>query len=247
MSITLTDTLANVFTLPANFKISGYSWKKKTRLIQIAFKDGGDETGDKKLDTRQIDIEGILIDNATYLATQTTMNSWLYKNDLKLSISAGYYINVKAITGVSFMFLDGGFERVAKVKFSCICPDPFFYATALTSSVTVVVGTPTAIPINNASLFDIYPNIQIVNSANNHSLVITNSTDDSNFLSFIDPNFDNAETLLVDNKIGTVTEEGINAIQFMAGNFLRLLPGANALVYTGSNCTITITYYAKYL
>lgn len=244
MSMVLTDNLGSTFTFPANFRISGYSWKKKTRSVAIAFKDGGDETGDKKLDTRIIEIEGILADNATYLATQATMNSWLYKNDLQLSVTAGKHINVKTITGVSFTFPDGGYNRISRVKFSCICPDPFFYADALTTQIEIIAASPTVFTVTNASLFDVLPIIEIVNSANNFSFTLENATDVGSYFAYIDAAFIVGNILIVDNKLGTVKKEGMNSIQYFSGSFSRLLAGVNSFVYTGAVCTLTFKYYA---
>jgi phage-related protein len=243
----LTDTSLNTYTLPSTFTVKSTGWKRKTREVPIAYKDGGDEIGDKKIATRIITVEGVFSDNSTYLTTINTLFSWLLKTNLQLTINTGYYINVKSISDISNDFFEGGVNRVSKVKFTCICPDPFFYSTSLVSSTTVISASPTTISITNASLYDILPILTITNAANNHSLKIENSTDDNNYFEFIDAAFDNGEALIVDNDVGTVQEESANAIQYMSGNFLRLLPGVNSLVYTGSNCTILFEYYDKYL
>jgi len=243
MSMTLTDINGNIYTLNDTFKITDMSWKKKNRVIPIAFRDGGDEIGDKKIDTRTITIEGIVSDNTTYAATMALLNSWFNKTDLKLSVIAGKYINVKVISGVDNDFYEGGFNRVSHVKFTCVCPDPFFYSTTLISNVYAVAASPYSFIITNASYFDIYPAIGIINGANNHSLIIQNVTDDGNYFGFDDVTFDNTETLAINNWDGFVVENGLNAIQYMSGNFLRLLPGANNFTYTGAICNLTFEYY----
>jgi hypothetical protein len=243
MSMTLTDQAAAVFTFPANFKVSGYSWIKKNRIVTVAYRDGGDETGDNKLDTRVIQVEGILRDNTTFLASMATMNSWLYKGNLKLSLDGSTHINVKLISDVNFSFFDGGFNRIARVSFSCICPDPYFYADALTTVTKNVNADPYGFNLTNASLFDVLPIIEIVNGANNFNLTLTNTTDGSKIMSYIDPAFLNGQTLRIDSKLGTVSIAGINKIQYFSGNFLRLLAGVQSFVYTGAINTMNIYYY----
>lgn len=243
MSIVLTDENLNTYTFPATFTVKDLGWKKKIRNIPIAFRDGGDEIGDKKLDSRIITIEGIVSDNATYAATMATINSWLYKTNLKLSITAGKHYNVKSIESAGNPFFDGGFFRVSKLKFNCIVADPFYYADALTTSANIIVASPTIFVVTTTSLFDILPVFEIINSVNNVTFNLENATDVGNYFNYTDAAFLAGNTLVVDSKAGTVKKDGINSIQYFSGNWLRLLPGANSFVYTGAACTLNVKYY----
>jgi len=243
MSLTLTDELLNVYTFPATFKVTGFNWKKKIRQVPIAFRDGGDEIGDKKLDTRVLSIEGIISDNATYAATMATINSWLYKTNLKLSITAGKHINVKSISDVNNTFYEGGFFRLSKLKFNCICPDPFFYTDAVVTTTKVIAVSPYVFNITNSSLFDVLPVFVITNAVDNFDLNVENATDVGKYFKYTDPGFVALKVLTVDNKAGTVRINGINSIQYYSGSWLRLLPGVNTIVYTGLGCSLKIDYY----
>ena len=238
----LTDALGNVYTFPANFRVNGFNWKKKTRITEVAFADGGDETGDNKQSTRLIEIEGVLADNATYFTTQNTLNSWLIKKDMKLCINSGTYINVKTIGGASYSFFDGAYGRVSKVKFSCICTDPYFYSDTLTVVSTLITTIPQTITLVNSSLFSILPIYTITNIANNPSVIIENTTDGGNFFSYTDAAFLAGDVLIVNTLDGTVKKNGINVILNFLGSFPRIIAGTQILLVNSASATLDISY-----
>lgn len=248
MSLVLEDTLAATKTLAANFKIVGRPFKKRSSLSAIAYKDGARNISDRKVEPRVMQIEGIL-NAANAAAYETAKNgyfSWLYKEDLKLYYDASLYINVKIITDVDEKFYDGGFLRLAKVSFNCQCEDPFWYYVAATTDVKVIGASPTTWIIANAGDYTEYPEITIVNAADNTTFTLENLTTGKT-LGYYDTNFLNADTLVIDNKIGTVKMNGANTIDKISGSFLNLLVGNNSIRYTGANCTITTKWYKKEL
>jgi len=249
MSIILTDTLAATKTLDANFKIKSFSFKKRNTMLSLAYRDGARSVGDCKVDPRIISIEGI-IRGASTAAYETAIQDyfvWLNKLDLKLSWTSGKYINVRQITDVEQQFVDGGFLRLTHLKFNCLCEDPFIYYDTLTTDTKVIAASPTTWVIANAGLYEVFPVIEITNAANNPTLSIENTTDNSRLCSYIDANFLNTNVLTIDNLEGTVERGTTNTIDLFTGSFLRLLPGNNTIKYTGANCTMITKWYKKEL
>jgi phage-related protein len=249
MSLIFTDTAAATKTLDANFKIKGFPFKKRSSMVTLAYRDGGRNVSDNKIDPRVIQIEGI-VRAASAAAYETAIQDyyvWLNKLDLKLAWTAGKYINVREITDITPQFVDGGFLRICKLSFNCQCEDPFVYYDALTSDVKVIAASPTTWVIANAGSYEEFPVIEIVNAANNPNVIVENTTDNTRFFTYDDANFLNTDTLAVDNKEGTVEKNGANNIDKFGGSFLRLLVGNNTIKYTGAACTMTTKWYKKEL
>jgi len=249
MSIILIDTLAATKTLDANFTIKGFSFKKRSSMLTLAYRDGGRNVSDNKIDPRVITIEGV-IRGASTAAYETAIQDyfvWLNKIDLKLYWTAGKYINVREITDVEQTFVDGGFLRLTRLKFNCQCEDPFIYYDALTSDMKVIAASPTTWVINNAGLYEEFPIIEITNAANNPNVEVENITDNVRLFDYDDAAFLNGNVLTVDNLEGTVENGSTNTIDKFTGSFLRLLPGNNTIKYTGANATLITKWYKKEL
>ena len=249
MSIILTDILAATKTLDANFKIKAFSFKKRSTMLSLAYRDGARSVGDCKVDPRIISIEGI-IRGASTAAYETAIQDyfvWLNKTNLRLSWTAGKYINVREITDVKQDFVDGGFLRLTRLGFTCQCEDPFLYYDALSSNTEIIAASPDTWVINNTGSYDVYPVIQITNAADNVSFTIENVTDNSRTLGYDDAAFLDTLVLTIDNAEGTVKRGVTNTIDKLSGSFLRLLPGNNTLKYTGAINTMITEWYKREL
>lgn len=51
----------------------------------------------------------------------------------------------------------------------------------------------------------------------------------------------------IDSDLGTVKNSSINALSDFTGDFLKVVRGTNYFRFSGSNCTINIDYYERYL
>ena len=249
MSLILVDPSAASFTLPDNFTIKGMSFKKRQRVVNIAYKDGGRQVGDAMIDTRLVEIEGILygVDEATYLTNKNLLFKWITKTDLKLYFIAGRYINVKQISNVAHNFAEGGFDRFARIKLTCLCEDPFFYYDAGSTDIQNPVASPTFFTINNAGDFIVFPVITITNAAANVSFTLKNTTDDNRYFTFADVLSAPGDVIVIDCAAGTVQKNGINRIDLLEGDFLRLLSGNNDFEYTGAACQINTAWTVREL
>jgi len=251
MSIILEDSALNTYTLAANFKIKGTPFRKRSKISTIAYREGGRNTSDKKVDVRTVEIEGILrgTDTADYLTKKNTLFKWLNKEDLKLYYQADRYINVTEITNIQHDFFDGSHFRIAKVAFTCECDDPFWYYVALNTFPFAMITSPQVFTVWNLGDYFVSPVITILNTADNTNLTLTNLTDNLTSLNYADIAFLNGLLLEINNDIGTVKrgQPGINTIDKMTGNFLKLLPGVNTFTYTGATCSIVFKWYNREL
>lgn len=238
----LVDINGVVYTLDPTFTVKSYSFKKRSRTMNIAYRDGGKNVGDSMVDIRKIDVEGIIggTDAADYRIKLNALFSVVNKTDLKLYIDAGKYINVAIVSDINHGFFEGAFNRASKISFSCICEDPFFYYDTVDTTTTTIIATPTQFTITNSGLYDLFPKIIITAAATISTLQLKNMTDDNNYFSYVDAAFLSGESVEMDSDAGTLFKASVNVIDKMSGNFLKLLPGANLFEYTGAACAIQV-------
>lgn len=249
MSLILTDTLSSTYTLPANFVIKGMNFTKRASYSNIAWSDGAKNKGDLKIGSRTLEIEGILqaVDATAFETLRNTIYAWLYKNDLTLTYVTGKYFKVKHISNIQLSFFSGGFLRLAKLSFVCNCEDPYQYYTSLNTDTKVISSSPTSWNITNSAAYPVYPIITLTNAENNTDFIIENTTDSVRSCQYVDIACLNTLVTVIDNKEGTVVMNGANGIVNFSGSFLRLLPGVNAIKYTGFDCTMITTWYNREL
>jgi len=249
MSLKLKDTDLNELTLNDTFRLGSFSWKKRSKTAEAAFSHGGRDMADGMLRVRVLQIEGIVqgVNQAAYEAAYFELTSWLYKEDLQLSYGVSNYIKVKRISNFKHSFVEGGFLRIAKVAFTCVCEDPFWYDAALTSDTQTVTSSPWVFVLANDGSAETYPIFTITAIANNTDMTLANATDDNRKLRYQDTGFYIGSVVVIDCHEGTVTRDGTNLISAFDGSFLPLLKGSNSLEYTGADVTILTEYRERKL
>lgn len=249
MSLKLKDTDLNELTLNDTFSLKSFSWKKRSRTAEPAFSHGGRDMADGMLRVRVLQVEGLVqgANQAAYEAAHFELTSWLYKEDLQLSYDPSNYIKVKRISSFKHTFVEGGFLRIAKVSFTCVCEDPFWYESALSSDTQTVVSSPWAFILANSGSVETYPIFTITAAAINVDMTLSNTTDDNRKFRYQDTGFYIGSVVVIDCAEGTVTRDGTNLISAFDGSFLPLLKGSNSLEYVGANVTILTEYREREL
>jgi len=244
------DSQSNEYVFSNTFFITDLSIQRRSKLFERSFAHGAVDGADDKYGVRVVVMRGIISGetDAEFRTAWENLKTWLAKSDLKLYFNSdSRFVNVKKIRSISEPYRDGLFFRYAEIMFECLCLDPFIYEATETQVQENITGSPQAINVTNSGNVEVFPEITIVPSADNFDLTLKNTSDDNRLFRYQDTFFENGDTLVVDCKIGTVQRNSVNTIHNFTGSFLRLLPGANSLEYTGANGTITIKFRNRYI
>lgn len=224
---------------------------------------------------RQVDYEparrhGAILGRARH-AMQTIKISGHISGDTAQAARNNYDIVTKAILGVSDNRIDMGLKdlflyddrflrgqpknwtdnRIAATRriefdFDFEVPDPFDQAINRTRFVQAISGSPTAFSVTPAGNVFTKPKLIFIASAGNiTSLTLENLTSGER-VSYTGTVL-NGDTLVIDCFNETVVNDGTDDIGNHVNDFPALLPMLNKLRYTGSNCTIKIDYFNRYL
>ena len=118
------------------------------------------------------------------------------------------------------------------------------------AQLTVIMTS--ASTVTNNGNFMTRPVITITsNAAANNDIFLINTTDNNNAFEYADPDFDDTDAVEIDPTDGTViAQKGggpITTIQYFAGRFPRLLPGANYYQFIGLDSDLTFTFREAWL
>lgn len=259
MPIILTDT-SNVtfYTFPDQFDLHSWDdldWQTRAKLLDRFGQAGANQVSDKAIEPRTVKVSGAIhaASQAVLKALLTYLNKALHHNgeSYRFSWETGYYINVSHCSKFQAKRLKNGLAyKSVEIEIEFVCPDPFWYYTSDDTATAYISGSPATIAITNngnvPSPLTITVEPYAVGGWTDFTIVA--STDDSNKFRYMDANFAQNNTLIVNGLTGAVEREGFNTIHFFKGAFLRILPGANSIVYTGpTNGDITLTAPRRYL
>lgn len=141
-------------------------------------------------------------------------------------------------------------HEVHNFGLSFYAPSPFWRANASEQHTEILTGDATfTVSVDTSVYPDVVPVITI--EAPTVGTVTTwrleNTTDDERFLTYADPSLKNGAVTTLDCSAATASRAGTNTIRYKGGRWLRLLAGDNEFTYTGSACTITITWTPRWL
>lgn len=135
--------------------------------------------------------------------------------------------------------------RVVEFTLQFVIPKPFTYYFQRTRLSQVITAT-TAFSLTTTGSVYTKPKINFIAGVSDiTSLQFQNLTTGEVFT--FSGTVTAGQTLIVDCEECTVENNGTDAIAYFTGDFAKLNPGVNALLFTGSNCTIKIDYYNRWL
>ncbi len=137
--------------------------------------------------------------------------------------------------------------KYLKFSLTFTAPGSFNYYISRLRDTEVISSTPTSFNFSYAG--GIFTRPKITFSADQggdiSSCVLQNLTSGEQ-VSFSDT-VSSGNDLVIDCDEQTVKNNGVDSIAYFAGDFLKLVPGTNYFVFTGSDCTIKIDYYKRWL
>ena len=244
------------FFLPERLVIMDDQFKVRSNPEDRVFAHGASDIADGKIQEKTLRIEGV-VDHLgparTIFFNQIQLiRQKLLQTDYKLYLGEDYYINVNKALQVKDDYLEAGSNyNAAKLSIDLLCLDPFWYAAVDGSASQVVTSSPITFTVDNTGKAEAHPIITITATATIADLILENTSDpqsDGTGLKFRyqDPALFSGNVLVVDCKAGTVLRGETNTIRYFTGAFIKLLAGNNILKYTGSNCSIGITFGRRY-
>lgn len=255
----LTDSDSNTYDFHNSFIITGKTANANIQILEGAYATGGKNTGDGFLNSTVITVSGLLSsDTLSGLETaqRNLKRACLKGGTLELStdvVSRYYDVIFAGITETnSRVQFQGGyghldeFHKAISVRFRL--ENPYLKDSTETDDDNVLAGDDT-VSISNGGDFLIRPVITIDadQSVDIPSVTLTNTTDGSMSLTYIDSNFVAGSSVEIDCAAGTVKRDGGNSKEYFAGDYLRLQPGSNSIDYEGAACTLTFTFRKIYL
>ena len=216
----------------------------RTKNEARAFTHGRAEYGDGKIDSRTLEIEMMIFgtSQADHDTQLDAIQAAFLRQDQKFYPRADRYINISRLDKFKHEYISGFGLIRGKITATLLAVDPFIYSTTATQQNETVTSSPKAISITNPSLLDVPLKVTLAASASCVDFTIVNTTDASRQFRLADTNLVAGQTAIIDPGPGTVYRGANNIINAFTGQFLRLLPGTNALTYTGGNCTLTLEF-----
>lgn len=136
--------------------------------------------------------------------------------------------------------------RVIDFDFDFIVPDPFDKYINRQRHVQTITTTPTSFDLTVGGSIFTLPRIYFVASAGDIETITLENLTTGESMSFTET-VDNGNTLIIDCYKETVENDGADAISGHSGDFLALLPVTNKLKFTGTDCTIKIDFFNRFL
>lgn len=239
-----------MIALPEHCRIVGLPLSFRVKTESKAFSHGGVSVGDNMASERQVQLNAYIDgpDELTYWAKHNEFLGQFY--DLagyRLFLDSDRYVNVSALEKEQHEFYPGFPFLKAKLSLTLRCADPLIYCkTAATASATIT-SSPTTTNVYNHGGVEVFPTIVLTAAADCSDVVIENTTDAGRKFEYKDATLISGQTLTINGELGTVYRGTSNALNAYTGAFIRLLPGLNALKYTGGNCGLALTWRNRWL
>ncbi len=110
-----------------------------------------------------------------------------------------------------------------------------------------ITASPTSFSITNNGNSIISPIIRIIAGGTDVTSVTLKNLTNGHVFSYTGT-ITAGDTLIMDTIQETIKNNGVSDLaNFSNGDFLKLLPGTNQLKYTGSDCTIEIDYFERFI
>lgn len=242
---------ASSYTIPAAYypALTKFEASIRTDEVDRAGTHGSIMTGDGQVESRTVEVDVDIVGTtaAQYITAKNALLAAAYRQDQKLYIDDTRYINVASLKKFTEEFYDGRYLEWATITLAFLATDPFLYSDTVTTVETTITTSPQTISVTNSGGVDVPPIITVTPSAANPSMTIVNDTDDDMTLSYTDASFLPGNVLVIDNEEGTVERDGTSTLNNYAGDWLRLVPGANSIIYTGALGTVTFVYTERWL
>ena len=129
--------------------------------------------------------------------------------------------------------------------------DPFWYAANLQTQTGTLSGDGTiSVTVNDAlANYPVPFTIEFTTGGSEDlsgGITLEQTTDDGMTCTYADPGLQFGAKATLNMERLTCDLDGVSSIRYFGGEFLRLLPGANTLTYTGGACSYKITYRERW-
>lgn len=242
------------FTLPDWLVLAGRPFAMRYDSENRAFQHGGIPTGDKKMAVREIylmtaddSVSELYPTKELAEAALRELIAKLMRPNQKLIVDNEYYINIETVEEFDHAYVQGWERMLSTFNISLLATDPFLYALTETEIKHTTAAASENISITNDGA-EVYPIITVTPvDAENTSFSLKNTSDNNRTFGYNDAQLIVGESLVVSSIAGTVLRSGENAINNMGGTFLKLVPGANVITYTGAiGSEISIKYVERW-
>ena len=253
MALVLDDG-STQFTLPDWLVLAGRPFAMRYDSENRAFQHGGILTGDKKMAAREIylmtaddSVSELYPTKELAEAALRELIAKLMRSNQKLIVDDEYYINIDTVEEFEHSYVQGWGRTLSTFSIALLATDPFLYALTETEVTHTTIATNESISITNSGA-EVYPVITIVPvDAKNTSFSLKNASDKNRTFGYNDAQLIVGESLVISSIDGTVLRSGENTINNMGGTFLKLVPGANVITYTGAiGSAISIKYVERW-
>lgn len=136
--------------------------------------------------------------------------------------------------------------QMATIDASFLAPMPYEQYVGRLRTKQAISASPTAFSVPYLGSFKSRPVIQVVAGGSSITQCVLQNLTTGQTMAFTGTIAAN-KTLVIDCEAQTVLNDSVDAIANFTGSFLMLVPGTNYLVFTGSNGTIKVDYFNRWL
>lgn len=202
-------------------------------------------------DARDITVTGDIwsADTVTQRTLLSTIAQQAARPNLCLAIEGDRYVNLARLKKFERKHHKLTRRSLTTATLTWRLADPYWYATTWAQQAFALSGNGSiTVNVDSTIYRDVSPVIQITapGSGSVPSVTLTNTTDGGRFMSYSDLNLASGAIATLDCRTAQATRGGSNGIRYVAGWWLRLLPGANVIQYAGAACTLTFTFLPRW-
>lgn len=240
----------SVYTLPDGWELDDVgSYDFSLKLQDKAFAHGSYAVGDGCIKGRTIKVSFDLKERSEQEHDEVVNNALIAFSQRDYVLYAGRQDRLFKVAGVSKIkhkYQKGFKQRWSDIEIALLLAEPFRYATTATT-LTRFCGSGTEISIYNPSSIDV-PLIFSFTPPEGQTvpdIAISHKESDESF-TLKDTLLTSPAVAVVNGETGTVRRNEGNSLNTFSGLFLKALPGQNTYVYKGSECTVGITFTARW-
>lgn len=249
----------DVYTLPPTLLVESTDFAMKHEQVDLAMADGAKGFGDE-VDAGEIEIGG-KIWTPSRDAHRTLMDeirSRLRQPNQRLRMESGYYLTLDKLKDrVRSRWRPLSGKTFTEISATFFCGDPYWYAEDETTATFTPAGNdmlvvdPSLGALPARTWCSPVITITAPPSGSVPSVLLQNGTDAGLQLRYADLQLRNGASVVIDCPAGTVRRTNslgtVSTIQFLQGQWLRLLAQPNYITYQGAGCTITIRWRARWV
>lgn len=254
MDLIIPGSPDDVYTLPESLLLKDNDFSIRHESVNVAFADGAALFG-REVQTRDVQISG-KVWTPTREAHRTLMDQIAARctiPDQRLQIEDGYWMPLKKLKDFRASWTPLRDRSFSEVQIVFAASDPYWYAEDEVTATYTPTGNTILTP--NPASGDwparqwVSPVITITapGAGSVPSVRLQNLSDGGLQLQYADLNLRNGAVVVIDCANGTVTRNGTDSIQFLDGEFIRLLAQANQISYTGAACTISFKWRPRWV